>query len=85
MSYGDSTEITADLELEDVTEEQWTQARTDSLVLAEAINRGLLDGDVATALQLEVYAEPEWKQRRRIRLADDAARREADAAGRRFE
>jgi hypothetical protein len=85
MSYGDSTGITADLELADVTEEQWVQARTDSLVLAEAINAGLLDGDTANELQLSVGAEPEWKRAQRIRRADDAARAAAHAEGRRWE
>ena len=83
-ALGDSTGITAELELADVTEAQWIQARTDSLVLEEAINSGLLDGETATALQLAVAVEPAWKRDRAVRLADDAARREAHENGERW-
>lgn len=83
--FGDNVGITANLELADVTEEQWIQARTDSLVLAEAINAGLLDAETAMELQLSVGAEPEWRRNQRIRRADDAARAAAHAEGRRWE
>jgi hypothetical protein len=47
-------EITSDLELADVTEEQWEQARADSLVLQAAIEKGLIDNDTVVDLQLTV-------------------------------
>ena len=61
--------ISPDLELEDVTEEVWIQARTDSLVLEEAIDRGLLDANEAAELSL-IVAGPTRGERERISRTD---------------
>ena len=39
---------------DDCAKDECVQMRTDSAVLVEAINRGLIDSDTAALLQLEV-------------------------------